>query len=40
MRTLGTLIVAYGLVLASIGANPAAGFSIAFVGWVIRRYNK
>ncbi len=40
MRTLGTLIVVYGLVLASIGANPAAGFTFAFVGWVIRRYNR
>ena len=40
MRTLGTLIVVYGLVLASIGASPAAGFTFAFVGWVIRRYSR
>ena len=40
MRTLGALIIVYGLVLAGIGANPAAGFTFAFVGWVIRRYSR
>ena len=40
MRTLGTLIVVYGLVLASIGANPAAGLPVAFVGWVVRRCDR
>ena len=34
---LGTVAVVWGLILATIGDDPATGFTVAVVGWLIRR---
>ena len=40
MRIFGTLTIVYGFVLATVGDAPAVGFTVAAVGWLIRRANR
>ncbi len=40
MRIFGTLTMIYGLALAVVGGAPAVGFTVAAVGWLIRRANR
>ncbi len=37
-RTVGTMVLVYGLVLAVLGGDTPTGLVVAFVGWAIRRY--
>ena len=37
VRMLGTAAVVWGLILATIGQDPVTGFTVALVGWLVRR---
>lgn len=37
MRTVGTLVIVYGLILVTIGQNVPIGGLLVLVGWLIRR---
>ena len=40
MKTFGTVTIVYGFALATVGGAPAVGFTVAAVGWLIRRANR
>ncbi|MCY4371690.1 MAG: hypothetical protein OXF41_20255 [bacterium] len=40
IRVLGTVAVVWGLILATIGDDPVTGFTVAVVGWLIRRVTR
>jgi len=40
MRGVGTGLVVFGLLLATVGDNLEAGFMIGLMGWLMRGYRR